>query len=119
MRVKLVFFILGLIFITSCTYEQQGKTVTYVVEEKQPQVFVVEQENPLAWEKDTRAKRFELNTIRSLRDFEDDEEEFEIKSKLFDVRRFIDGETIIGFDEELDNPDFKEVDSSKSSGNGY
>ena len=111
MRVKLALFVLVLIFITSCTSEQPAKTVTYVVEEKQPLVFIVEQEDPFAWEKDTRQKRFEINKERKLREFEEDEEEFEIKSRLFDVRRFIDGEIIIGFDEDLDNPDFKEVDS--------
>jgi len=117
MRVKLILFVLGLILITSCTTEQPAKTVTYVVEEKQPLVFVVEQEDPLAWEKDTKQKRFDLNVFRSLRDFEDEQKEFEIKSRLFDVRRFIDGEIIIGFDEDLDNPDFK--DPEKNSGNSY
>ena len=111
MRVKLVLLVLGLVLITSCTSEQPAKSVTYVVEEKQPLVFVVEQEDPFAWEKDTKQNRFDLNTFRSLRDFEDEQEEFKIKSRLFDVRRFIDGEIIIGFDEDLDNPDFKEVDS--------
>ena len=110
MRVNLVLLVLGLIFITSCTSEQPAKPLSYIVEEKQPLVFVVEQEDPLAWEKDTKQDRFELNVIRSLRDFEDEQEEFEIKSRLFDVRRFIDGKIIIGFDEDLDNPDFKEVD---------
>lgn len=110
MRVKLVLLVLGLVLIASCTSEQPAKSVIYVVEEKQPLVFIVEQEDPLAWEKDTRQKRFEINKERSLREFEDDEEEFEIKSKLFNVRRFIDNEIIIAFDEDLDNPDFKEVD---------
>ena len=117
MRVKLVLLVLGLILITSCTYEQPAKSVTYVIEEKQPLVFVIEQEDPLAWEKDTKQNRFDLNTFRSLRDFKDEQEEFKIKSRLFDVRRFIDGKIIIGFDEDLDNPDFK--DPEKSSDNSY
>ena len=56
-------------------------------------------------------KRNELNKIRALRDDEDDQEEFEFKSRLKNVKRSIDGEMIIGYEQELDNPDFKEVDS--------
>jgi hypothetical protein len=54
--------------------------------------------------------RNELNKMRALREFENEEEEFEIKSKMKNVRRVIDDELIVGYDKELDNPDFKEVE---------
>ena len=81
MRVKILLFVIVLFLASSCTYEQPGKSVTYVVEE-QPKVFVIEEENPLSWMEETREKRFELNKIRAIREHEDSLEEWEIKSKL-------------------------------------
>ena len=108
MRVKLLLFVIVLFLVSSCTYEQPGKAVTYVIDE-QPKVFVIEEETPLSWLEETREKRFELNKIRALREYEEDLEEWEIKSRLSNVRRIIEGKLVIGYVKELDNPDFKEV----------
>jgi len=111
MRVKILFFLLAILALSSCTNELQAKSVTYIVEEKQPLVFNIEQDDPLAWLKETKSQRNELNTIRAIRDDEDDQEEFEFESTYSNVRRIIDNEFVIGYVKELDNPDFKEVDS--------
>lgn len=110
MRVKLLLFSIFLVFIASCTYEGQNKATIYTIEESEPTVFVVGEDIPSTWEKDTMQHRNELNKIRALRDFEDKEEEFEIKSKMKNVRRVIDDKLVVGYDKELDNPDFKEVE---------
>ncbi len=119
MRVKLILFVIGLLLLTNCTYEQpvneQGKTVTYIVEEPQAKTFVVEEESSLSWVKEARERRNELNVVRYIDEDKDKQEEFEIKSRLSNVRRIIENdfgekELIVGFDEELDNPRFKEVD---------
>ena len=125
MGVKLVLYILfviGLLFLSSCTYEQpvkeqQWNPIIYVVGEpqisEQPRVkiFVIEEKDSLAWAEETKPKRSELNKIRALREDEDSQKEFELKSKLSNVRRTIDDELIIGYDEEIDNPKWKEVES--------
>jgi phosphopantetheine adenylyltransferase len=112
MKVKILPFLLllSIVFIASCTSKQEAISKAYVVTEQQPNVFVVDHEDPLAWVQDSKDKRAELNLMRAARDREDEEEEFEIKSRLRNVKRNIDGEFIVGFDEELDNPDFKEVE---------
>ena len=124
MGVKLVLcslFVIGLLLLSSCTYEQpvkeqQWEPIIYVVGEpqisEQPQVktFVIEEKDSLSWAEETKPKRIELNTIRALREDEDSQKEFELKSKLSNVRRTVDDELIIGYDEELDNPRWMEVD---------
>ena len=113
-------FVIALFLLSNCTYqqsnEQQGKTVVFVVEEPQPKIFVIGDENPLAWFDETKQQRYQQNLRRNIEEYEDDQEEFEIKSKLRNVRRTFDNEfgekeLIIGFDKDLDNPDFKEVES--------
>lgn len=126
MRVKSILFILlisGLIFIVSCTSEPKitvSAPIVYIVEESQiaePQVktFVVEEENSLAWFEGTKQQRYQQNLRRSVDKHEDEQEEFEFKSKLRNVRRIVDNdfgqsEVIVGYDKELDNPGFEEVD---------
>ena len=107
MRVKPLLLVLVLALLNSCSYQQQGKT--YVVEETQPKIYVVEEKNPLAWEKDSLQFRNELNKWRALRDFNDEQEEFDFKSRLKNVKRVIDDKLIVGYVKELDNPEFKEV----------
>ena len=112
-------FVIALFLLSSCNFqqpnEQQGKTVVFVVEEPQPKIFVIGDENPLAWFDETKQQRYQQNLRRNIDEYQDELEEFEIKSKLRNVRRtfeneFGEKELIVGFDKELDNPDFKEVD---------
>ena len=112
-------FVIALFLLSSCTYQQsnqqQGKTVIFVVEEPQPKIFVSGDENPLAWFDETKQQRYQQNLRRNIEEYEDDLEEFEIKSKLRNVRRtfeneFGEKELIVGFDKDLDNPEFEEVD---------
>ncbi|MDP7244030.1 MAG: hypothetical protein QF568_01665 [Flavobacteriales bacterium] len=119
MRVKLTLFVIVLFLLSSCTYPQydgqQGKTVTYVIEEPQPKVFVIEEEDPLAWFEETKYQRYQQNLRRYTDEDKDELEEFEIRSKLKNVRRIVeddfgDKELLIGYDKEPDNPDFKKVD---------
>ena len=116
-----IVFAMGLLFLSSCAYEQpvkeqQWEPIIYVVNERQiseqPQVktFVIEEKDSLAWAEETKSKRNELNTVRAVREDEDSQKEFELKSKLSNVRRTVDDELIIGYDEELDNPRWMEVD---------
>lgn len=122
MRVKLILFIIGLSFIVSCTPEPEIKIsvpVIYIVGESQiaePQIktFVIEEENSLAWFKETKQQRYQQNLRRSIDEHEDEREEFEFESKFRNVRRIVDNdfgqsEIIKGYDKELDNPGFEEV----------
>ncbi|MBL7055929.1 hypothetical protein ISS07_03385 [Candidatus Woesearchaeota archaeon] len=107
MRVKLLLFSVLVLFLVSCTSQQEIKKQELGLEI--PNEFDVEQENNLGWEEASRDERQKLNELRALRDDEEDLEEFEYESRLSNVRMSVDGETIIGYDEDLDNPDFKEV----------
>ena len=114
-------FIIALFLLSSCTYEpaQQGKPVLYIVDdiqETQVKTFVIGETNDLAWYAQTKQQRYKQNLRRSIDDYEDEQEEFELKSKLSNVRRTFDNdfgekELIIGYNKELDNPDFKEIES--------
>ena len=108
MRVKLLLLVLVLVLLNSCTYQQQSGKV-YVVEETQPKIYVVEEKAPLAWEKDSLQFRNQLNKWRALRDFNDEQEEFDFKSRFKNVGRIVDDELLIGYKKEIDNPEFKEV----------
>ena len=117
MGVKLTLFTLFVavsLFIVICTYNaqeepMQGKPAIYIVQESKPKTFVVEEENSVAWLEETKEKRHELNIMRYTKEYEDEQEEFEMQSKLSNVRRIIDHELIVGYDEELDNPRWVEV----------
>ncbi len=123
MGVKLILSILlvitillaiGLFFSVSCTCETEEKPAMptiYIVEEPQVQTYVVGEENTLSWVEESSSKRHELNKIRSLREDQDDQELFEIQSKLRNVRRIVDHEVIVGYDEDLDDIRWIEVDS--------
>lgn len=110
MRVKLILLVLTLFLIVSCASNEPGKSVTYTIEENEPNTFEIEEEKPLAWLEQSKEKRAELNEIRALREDKDNLEEFEFESTYKNVRRIIDDELVIGYVKELDNPDFKEVD---------
>ena len=114
MRVKLILFILGLLFIVSCTSEPAIYIVDGV-EEPQVKTFVVGEENPLAWFEETKQQRYQQNLRRIIDEHEDELEEFEFKSRLRNVRRIVENDLgeeklIFGYDKERDNPGFEEVD---------
>ena len=126
MRVKSILSILlvfGLIFIVSCTSESKmivSEPIVYVVGEsqiKEPQVktFVIEEENPLTWFKETKQKRYWQNLRRSIDERKDEQEELEFKSRFANVRRiteneFGEKELIVGYHKKVDNPGFEEVE---------
>ena len=136
MRVKLILLVIALFLLSSCSYEQnsdqieQQELLIFVIDESQiteqpiepkinipkMKVFVIEESTGLEWFDETKQQRYQQNLRRYTDEYEDEQEEFEIKNKLKNVRRIVeddfgDDELIIGFDKELDNPDFKEVDS--------
>lgn len=109
MEVKFMILVIVLILIAGCT-SQEPISKTYVIEDKDPNVFEIEEAGSLDWLKATEERRTELNEIRALREDKDNLEEFEFESTYKNVRRIIDDELVIGYVKELDNPDFKEVD---------
>jgi len=136
MRVKLILFVIALFLLSSCNYEQstdqieQQEPMIFVVDESQiteqsiepkinipkMKVFVIEESTGLEWLQETKDQRHKQNMRRYFDEYEDDQEEFELKNKFKNVRRIVeddfgDKELIIGFDKDLDNPDFKDVDS--------
>jgi len=138
MRVKLILFVLVLFLLSSCNYEQntnqieQQELLIFVIDESRitdkqiepkintpkMKVFVIEEGSGLEWFKETEYLRYKQNMRRFLDEYHDEQEEFEIRTKLKNVRRIVeddfgDKELLIGYDKELDNPDFKEVDSDR------
>lgn len=121
MGIKLILsslFVVGLLLIVSCTSKPEVEPsvpaiyiVSPVAEESQVKTFVVGEEDYLAWYEETKEERYHQNLRRTIDEYKDKQEEFELKSKLSNVRRAVDDELIIGYDEELDNPRWKEVDS--------
>jgi len=107
MRVKLILFSVLLLFLVSCTSEREFKKQELGLEI--PNEFDIEQDHDLAWEKESIDNRQELNEIRALRTDEENLDEFEHKSRLSNVRRSVNGDTLYGYVEDIDNPDFKEV----------
>ena len=106
----------SLLFLVSCNCEkpvyQQAKPAIYVVEEPKPIVYVVgDGDDSISWIEESGPQRHELNSIRAIREDEEEQELFELESKLSNVRRIVDHELVIGYDEELDDPRWKEVDS--------
>ena len=106
----------SLLFLVSCDCEKpsykQGKPVIYIVEEPKPIVYVVgEGDSSISWIEESGSQRHELNLIRAIREDEEGQELFELESKLSNVRRIVDHELVLGYDEELDDPRWKEVDS--------
>ena len=117
MGVKLILLILlaiGVLFIVSCASETQEKPAApklYIVEEPHAKIFVVGGKSPLVWVEETKSTRNGLNSARALREDNDTQKEFELKSKLKNAVRTVDGKLIVGYDEELDNTRWKEVES--------
>ena len=119
MGIKLILFslcVIAALFIVSCTSEPEiepSVPAIYIVSpvtEPQVKTFVVIEQDSSAWFEETKEKRHKLNMIRYAEDYKDELEEFEFKSKLSNVRRTVDNELIIGYDKELDNPRWEEVD---------
>ena len=124
MGIKSVLFIVALFLLSSCSYEERasnpGKALVFIVDgnavdEPKFETFVVTEDNPLAWFQETKEKRYQQNMRRSMEDYEDEQEEIELKQKLANVRRIVENDfgqsvLVVGYDKELDNPDFKEVD---------
>ena len=106
-------------FIVSCTSEPKvnpSVPLIYIIDgtqtiEPQVKTFIVGEEDSSAWFEETKEARKELNMIRYSDELKDEQEEFEFESRLKNVRRTIDNELIIGYDKELDNPRWVEVDS--------
>jgi len=126
MRVKLILFVIALFLLSSCTYEQptndQVELLTFIVDENdvEPQIktFVIEEKNPLSWFDETKQQRYQQNLRRSIDEDKEEQEEIALRQQFANVRRIFkddSGETeiIIGYDKDLDNPDFKEVESDK------
>jgi len=135
MRVKLILFVIALFLLSSCGYERSTDQIEwqepmiFVVDESQitdqqiepkinipkMKVFVIETSTGLEWVEETKDQRHKQNMRRYFDEYEDEQEEFELKNKFKNVRRIVeddfgDEELLIGYDKELDNPDFKEVE---------
>jgi len=128
MRVTFILLIVALFLIASCSYEQpidekQSNALIFIVGDNiipEPKIktFVVGNDDKLAWFEETKQRRYHKNLRRYTKDYEDDLEEFEFRTKFKNVRRtiindFDETELIFGYDKERDNPDFKKVDSKK------
>ena len=119
MGVKLIlplFLMLVSLFVVSCTSETDvgPEPKLYIVEEPKPKVFVAGDENPINWIDSTKPQRHEIDTVRALRDYEDNLKEFEFESRFSNVRRVVvnelgQSELIVGYEEEIDNPGFEEI----------
>ena len=97
-----ILFVITALFIVSCTCKPEiepSMPAIYIVSsvEEEPQVitFVVGEKDNLAWLEETKTQRYELNKVRAIWEDEDELEEFEIKSRLKNVVRSVDGELII------------------------
>ena len=135
MRVKLILFVFSIFFLSSCSYEQdnvqnnvQHELLIFVVDESQVHeqlieadivpkmnVFVIEGDNNLRWFEETEKQRYDQNIRRALEDYYGEQEEFEYRTRLKNVKRVFDNEfdereLVVGYIPELDNPDFKEVE---------
>ena len=114
MGVKSILFVITLavfsLFVVSCSSEEiKPEPKLYIIEESKPMIFVVGEKGNIEWVDTTKLQRHELNRVRALRDYEDDLEEFEMKSKFRRVVRSADGDTIFGYLKEVDNPGFEEM----------
>jgi uncharacterized protein YheU (UPF0270 family) len=125
MRVKFVLFVIALFLLSSCAYEQTvdnnpGKALLFVVNDDKPEfeTFVVGEGNDLGWYEQTKQKRYRQNLRRSIDDYEDEQEEIAFRQKFANVRRIVENDfgqsvLVVGYDKELDNPGFEEVDPGK------
>ena len=111
MRVKLILFVFSIFLLSSCSFEQliEADIVPKM------NVFVIEGDNNLRWFEETEKQRYDQNIRRALEDYYDEQEEFEYRTRLKNVKRVFDNEfdereLIVGYIQELDNPDFKEVE---------
>jgi len=127
MGIKSILFIVALFLLSSCSYEKPvsnpGKALIFIVDgnavdEPKFEIFVITEDNPLGWYEETREKRYRQSMRRSMDEYEDNLEESELRNRFANVRRIIvnefgQSEFVIGYDKELDNPDFKKVESDK------
>jgi hypothetical protein len=115
----LIILVLGAIYLVSFVYGdekpvEQGKPAVYILDEAEYEpetiTFVVEETGSESWYEQTEEIRSDINRARYLNEEEEDLEKFEAKSKLSNVRRIVDGEIVIGYDEGLDDLRWKEVE---------
>ena len=116
MKRLLLFFLLGIVVLTSCNAKEQVKASqlnVYVVsdneafeadnaDEEKLNVFEVSSEGTKEWYYDTAERRQMLREFRN--EFEQEKEDFEAekRSQYKNVRAVIDGEMIIGYEEAVD-----------------
>jgi len=107
-----VLLAIGLLFAFNLSSDQtmlneHGNPKIYIVKEPKPNVYIVGETSD--WVEETKTQRYELNKIRAVREASDNQKEFELISKLSNVRRIVDGELIVGYDKDIDNTGWKEV----------
>ncbi len=112
---QLLFFIacVGcLLLLSACAPDPIPEQKTYIIEEKKPaaKVFEVDEENPNAWYDESRKDRLAMNSNRSQREYQDEQEEFERRAEMHGVHRTVDGEVIVGYDPDLDSDGLRDVD---------
>ena len=87
--------------------DEHGNPKIYIVKDPKPNVYIIGETSD--WLEETKTQRYELNKIRAVREDNDNQKEFELISKLSNVRRIVDGELIVGYDKDIDNTGWKEV----------
>ncbi len=117
MGVKTLFGVMLAVFVFSYIYiglimesPEPPKAAAYIVEEPQMKIFIIEEHPTSAWSEKTSSEKHKLNVKRYKREYKDELEEFEMKNKLKNVIRSVDGELIIGYSKEIDNPGFESID---------
>ncbi|MBI2651211.1 hypothetical protein HYX01_01975 [Candidatus Woesearchaeota archaeon] len=116
-KLNFLMLILSMVFLVGCTSTynkpalQEDRIMVYTVEEPSAKTYIVEEENSLAWFKETKEKRHKLNLMRAAREDKESQEEFEIKSSLSNLRRVVDNKLIVGYNKEIDNPRIREAGS--------
>jgi hypothetical protein len=76
--------------------------------EPKPETFEIGNGNP-AMAIDSNAEISNLNRIRATIEDNETQQEFNLKSRLSNVKRIIDDKLVVGYNKEMDNPKFKEV----------
>lgn len=87
---------------------EQAKPQVYVVEEPHSKTYIVEGKKCSSF--DVRG-RHDLNIRRYNQERQEEDEEFDKRSKYKRVVRSSDGKTVYGYLEKVDDPGFKKVDS--------
>lgn len=114
MRRLICFLVLGIFLLSSCS-EQKAEPVEYtyrqivLFEGNTPSMktYTIEEDNENAWLFRSTERRKEISTYYSEQWEADYEEEREIEEKTKNWRRVIDGELIVGYDDEEDELFYK------------